>query len=241
MLLVQRRRSAGGDELRHLRKSLWSKTPSRDTLLLGLHWRRCSLRGPADSVHKWLPDVLVCSQAHQATPEIVGHSTSGSSWPAQQLSSFVALGKISATPLEQNVTQLPLLSIASVNTSLMEFSSRVEKTQENSRSSRQPSSLNSTPLAMDCLHEAVNEVEHSSTRKPNGDHRHHLGNPFFGLKTTSNCPRRNRSITQLDVTWLVSRKSPRIRTLLHQEAQRQFCFPFRGGPWCSVGRLAVML
>ena len=29
---------------------------------------------------------------------------------------------------------------------------------------------------------------------------------FLGLKTTSNCPRTNRSITQLDVTWIVSKK-----------------------------------
>ena len=60
-MLVQRRRSAVGGEPRHLRGSPWSKTPSRDTLPLGRHWRRRSHRGP---VHEKSADVLMSSQVN---------------------------------------------------------------------------------------------------------------------------------------------------------------------------------
>ena len=44
------------------------------------------------------------------------------------------------------------------------------------------------------------------SRSPNGDYRGHLGSRLLRLKTTCNCSRTNRSITQLDVTWVVSMK-----------------------------------
>ena len=86
-----------------------------------------------------------------------------------------------SNPTRANVTtQLLLLSLAGVfNIGLIEFTSGAENPEENSRSSHQPSSLDSTPLPrtksldhsirrnLDFLHETVHEVEHSSIRKPN--------------------------------------------------------------------------
>ena len=138
---------------------------TRSKLHLILLWRHRSLRGPVDSVHKWLPDVLMSSQALQATPEIVGHNTTGPHQRTQQLSSLWSLGKLSARHAA------PVIE----HRKCQHQPDRVlVKCRKNSRSSRQPSSLNSTPLAMDCLHKTVNEVEHSSMKKPNGDHHANL-------------------------------------------------------------------
>ena len=40
------RQIAGGNETKRLRRNPWSKTQTRCTLPLVLHWRHCSLRGP---------------------------------------------------------------------------------------------------------------------------------------------------------------------------------------------------
>ena len=53
------------------------KTPNSFHTAPGFHWRHHYFRGPIDSVCNWLADVLMSSQALQATPEIVGYSAPG--------------------------------------------------------------------------------------------------------------------------------------------------------------------
>ena len=83
--------------------------------------------------------------------------------------------------------------------------------KENSRSSRQPSSLDSksgeiakvrfarsqTRRDLECLHEMIHDVEHSFIRKLNGNHRDHLGNSCWRPKALAqeridHSTRRNR-------------------------------------------------
>ena len=182
MLLVRRRQNPRDDEPRHLRGNPWSKTTSRVRLHLFLHWHHCSpswsnpqkvrRRRPGSS----LASLLLRGQIHDRSVDV-------------HMSSQVTEEDFSNSN-RANGTQLLLLSIASVNIGVIEFSSRVENSEENSSSSRQPLSLGSKPAEiakeritrspsqrnLGCLHEMVLDVEHSSIRNSNGDHRDHLGN-----------------------------------------------------------------
>ena len=58
--------------------------------------------------------------------------------------------------------------------------------------------------SFECIHEMVHDAEHSSIRKPERDHRDHLGSLFQEHKQLP----KSESIIQLDVPWTVFMKQP---------------------------------
>ena len=91
------------------------------------------------------------SWSSRQCPQVVSRRTrefSSTSSTSTTAVFIVDSGKDFSNSTRANVTQILLLSIASVKIGLMEFSSRAENPEENSRKSRQPFSLNSTPQAI---------------------------------------------------------------------------------------------
>ena len=120
----------------------WSKNLNTSHVTKDSQWPHRSFRDAVHGVRKWLADVTLSFQALQATPQVAGiytHFARGHKIRNRLPSTSRHFRPCWA------VTPGPW-SIA-INIGVIEFSSRVENPKENSRSSRQPSTLGLRPAS----------------------------------------------------------------------------------------------